>query len=219
MKFKESFSERVFRRAPRGLSLTSSTLQQRRQQQPRSLHIIVCKRLFFMSHFVALCLIGSISVSSCNVVSFTCILIVASDLMGSGASLPSLTASSALPPDDAIKYAKRYQMKPDELRFIFRRFCVLCKTNGRTLVPGDVSRAASLIGRDLSKRIISVMAARSRGGIVDFDTFLQTYRKFRHGQPLDSKLQFAFDVFDRDGDGRSALSRVPAGTVARAFSV
>jgi Ca2+-binding EF-hand superfamily protein len=122
--------------------------------------------------------------------------------MGSGASLPSLSAASALPPDDAIKYAKRYQMKPDELRYIFRRFCVLCKTNGRTLVPGDVSRAASLIGHDLSKRIISVMAARAKAGNVDFDAFLQTYMKFRHGQPLDTKLQFAFDIFDRDGDGR-----------------
>jgi Ca2+-binding EF-hand superfamily protein len=122
--------------------------------------------------------------------------------MGSGASLPSLSAASDLPPDDAVKYAKRYQMKTDELRYIFRRFHVLCKTNGRTLVPADVSRAASLIGHDMSKRIIAVMAARAKGASVDFDAFLQTYRKFRPGQPVDAKLRFAFDVFDRDGDGR-----------------
>ena len=127
--------------------------------------------------------------------------------MGSGASLPSLSAATSLPPDDAIKYAKRYQMKPEELRYIFRRFCVLCKTNGRTLVPSDVSRAASLIGHDLSKRVIIVMAGHAKGGVVDFDTFLQTYRKFRPGQPLDTKLQFAFDIFDQDGDGRCAPPR------------
>ncbi len=98
-------------------------------------------------------------------------------------------------------------MKPEELRYIFRRFCVLCKTNGRTLVPSDVSRAASLIGHDLSKRVIIVMAGLAKEGVVDFDTFLQTYRKFRPGQPLDPKLRFAFDIFDQDGDGRCAPPR------------
>ena len=122
--------------------------------------------------------------------------------MGSGVSLPPLTVASDLPPDDAIKYAKRYQIKPSELRYIFRRFRVLCKTNGRTLVPGDVPRTASLLKHDLSKRIINVMAGASKGGGVDFETFLQTYKKFRPGQPLDAKLRFAFDIFDQDGDGR-----------------
>lgn len=122
--------------------------------------------------------------------------------MGSGASLPPLSTASVLPPDDAIKYAKRYQMKPSELRYIFRRFCVLCKTNGRALVPSDVSRTASLISHEMSNRVISVMACHSKGGGVDFETFLQTYKRFRPGQPLDAKLRFAFDVFDTDGDGR-----------------
>ena len=125
--------------------------------------------------------------------------------MGSGASLPPLTAASVLPPDDAVKYAKRYQMKPNELRYIFRRFCVLCKTNGRTLLPSDISRTASLIKHELSKRIISVMAGGSRGGGVDFETFLQTYKKFRPGQPIIEKLRFAFDVFDTDGDHQCAF--------------
>jgi len=124
--------------------------------------------------------------------------------MGSGVSLPPLTNASDLPPDDAIKYAKRYQIKPNELRYIFRRFHVLCKTNGRTLVPGDVPRTASLLKHDLSKRVISLMARSSKGGGVNFEAFLQTYKVFRTGQPLGAKLQFAFDVFDQDGDGRCA---------------
>jgi Ca2+-binding EF-hand superfamily protein len=122
--------------------------------------------------------------------------------MGSGASLPPLSAASSLPPDDAIKYAKRHHMKPNELRYIFRRFCLLCKTNGRVLLPSDVSRTASLINQDMSKRVISVMAGHSKGGEVNFDTFLQTYKKFRPGQPLDAKLRFVFDAFDVDGDGK-----------------
>ena len=87
--------------------------------------------------------------------------------MGSGVSLPPLTNASDLPPDDAIKYAKRYQIKPNELRYIFRRFHVLCKTNGRTLVPGDVPRTASLLKHDLSKRVISLMARSSKGYFSD----------------------------------------------------
>ena len=122
--------------------------------------------------------------------------------MGSGASMPALSTESSLHPDDAIKYAKRYQIKPTELRYIFRRFCMLCKTNGRSLLPADIPRTASLTQHHLSKRNISVMAGHSKGGGVDFETFLQTYKKFRPGQPLEAKLKFAFDVFDHDGDGK-----------------
>jgi Ca2+-binding EF-hand superfamily protein len=115
-----------------------------------------------------------------------------------------LSAASDLPPDDAIKYARRYEIGPTELRYIFRRFRVLCKTNGRTLLPSDVSRTASLLRHQLSKRVINVMAGLSKGGGVNFENFLQTYKKFRPGQPLEAKLRFVFDIFDQDSDGRRA---------------
>ena len=79
---------------------------------------------------------------------------------------------------------------------------MLCKTNGRSLLPADIPRTASLTQHDLSKRIINVMAGHSKGGSVDFETFLQTYKKFRPGQQLAAKLRFAFDIFDHDGDGK-----------------
>lgn len=113
--------------------------------------------------------------------------------MGGGASKTVLTDKQVQ------KYVKELGYSPSELEFLFNRFRYLCKSGDGELSRQDVAANTHLAGNKYVSRLYNVLPKNGHG-CVTFDSFVRKAAVFRAEKPLDSKLDFIFDLFDYNMD-------------------
>ncbi|KAJ3219845.1 Calcineurin subunit B type 2 [Dinochytrium kinnereticum] len=88
----------------------------------------------------------------------------------------------------------------DQINRLYSRFKQLDKARCGSIRPEDMMALPELAMNPLANRIVSVMDAEGRSEI-NFKQFLQSLAVFSKETRRESKLEFAFKVYDVNGDG------------------
>ncbi|KAK2702652.1 hypothetical protein QYM36_018742 [Artemia franciscana] len=104
-------------------------------------------------------------------------------------------------PDNTIsKFSLFSRIDPDEIRRLGKRFRKLDLDNSGSLSVDEFMTLPELQQNPLFQRVIDIFDSDGNGE-VDFKEFIQGVSQFSVKGDKESKLRFAFRIYDMDNDG------------------
>ena len=108
--------------------------------------------------------------------------------------------NSQLLPLELEELSRETSLTHQEIKKLYKRFITLDKENKSFITLLEFMSIPELVMNPLANRILKVFDKNSRSEL-NFREFISNLSVFSLHTKRDTKLQFAFDVYDVDGDG------------------